>query len=76
MEFPGVSKKYSVDFPGVNSKRGVISKGNQEKIMWDFQGSWFLALEILRANTILWNIQERSFVSSGISRGKVKNEKF
>ena len=43
--------------------------------MWDFQGSWFLALEILRANTILWNIQERSFVSSGISRGKEKKKK-
>ena len=25
-----------------------ISGGDQEKIMWNFQGSWFLVLELLR----------------------------
>ena len=35
---------------------------------WNFQG-------LKGSNTILWNIQGLSFVLSGISRGKVKNEK-
>ena len=33
-------------------------------------------LKTKKSNTILWNIQGQSFVLSGISRGKVKNEKF
>ena len=41
MEFPGVLTKWQVDFPGVNFKQHVISRGDQEKIMWNFQGSWF-----------------------------------
>ena len=38
MEFPGEFKKKQVDFPGVNYQ---ISRGDQEKIMRNFQGSWF-----------------------------------
>ena len=34
-----------MDFSGVNYKRSGISKDDQEKIMWNFQGSLFLALE-------------------------------
>ena len=46
--------------------------------MWNFKGSLFLAFRISRgsSNTTLWNIQGLSFGLSGISRGKVKNEKF
>ena len=39
VEFPGVLKKYHVDFPGVNNKKNGISRGDREKIMWIFQGS-------------------------------------
>ena len=42
-----------------------ISGGVQEKIMWNFQGSWFLVLELLRDVRNL----------SGISRGKVNKQK-
>ena len=41
IEFSGVLRKYQVDFPGVNYKQHGISRGDQEKIMWNFQGSWF-----------------------------------
>ena len=43
--------------------------------MWNFQGSWFLALKFPRYLTILWHFQlgrEGGAVLSGISRGKVK----
>ena len=36
MEFPGVLKKKQVHFPGVNQKQCEISRGDQEKIMWNF----------------------------------------
>ena len=45
MEFPGVFKKKNVEIPGVNLKRSGISEDYQEKIMRNFHGSWFLALE-------------------------------
>ena len=41
MEFPGVSKKEHVKFPELTE----VFKGDQEKIVWKFQGTWFLALE-------------------------------
>ena len=55
VEFPGVTKKNHVEFPGVLVFSLGISKG---------------------CNTILENFQGWSFVLIGISRGKVKNEKF
>ena len=48
MEFPGESKKEHVEFPGFNEKQNGILKGDQEKIVWNFQGTWFLALEFSR----------------------------
>ena len=45
MEFPGVLKKQNVEIPRVN-KKGGISRSDQEKIVWNFHGSWFLALDI------------------------------
>ena len=41
MEFPGVSKKEHAKFPEVNKKQTGISKGDQEKIVWNFEGTWF-----------------------------------
>ena len=70
---------------GYGISRGIkeivrgISRGDQEKIIWNFHGSFFLALEFLRdlGNRIVWNIQALSFVLSGISRDHVKEyEKF
>ena len=67
---------------GYGISRGIreiakgISKGNQEKIMWNFKGFWWLGLGIPKeSNAILWNFQGWSFVLSGISRGKVKKLK-
>ena len=48
MKFPEVSKKQYVEFPGVNKKQSGISNGDQEEIMWNFQGSLFLVLEFPR----------------------------
>ena len=48
MEFPGVLKKDHVEIPGVKQKRSAISRGGQEKFMWNFNGSWFLAFEFPR----------------------------
>ena len=45
--FQGLSKEH-VEFPGANSKRSGISKHKQEKIMWNFQESLFLAFEFPR----------------------------
>ena len=39
MEFQGLSKKQNAEFTGV---------GDQEKIMWNLQGSWLLVLEFPR----------------------------
>ena len=36
MKFPGVIKKKQVHFPGVNQKQCDISRGDQEKVMWNF----------------------------------------
>ena len=38
VEFSGVLKKQQVDIPEVSHG---TSKGDQEKIMWNFQRSWF-----------------------------------
>ena len=35
-----------MEIPGVNQKRSGISMCDQEKIMWNFYGSWFSILEI------------------------------
>ena len=35
-----------MEIPGVNSKRRGISWGDHEKIVWNFDGFCFLALEI------------------------------
>ena len=48
MEFPGVLKKDHVEIPGVKQKRSAISRGGQEKFMWNFNGSWFLVFEFPR----------------------------
>ena len=50
---PG-SLRFSQEIPTTNYKitgtgtRSGISNGDQEKIVWNFQGSWFLALEFPR----------------------------
>ena len=36
MKFPGVIKKKQVHFPGVIQKQCDISRGDQEKVMWNF----------------------------------------
>ena len=58
--------------------RKTNCQGDQEKIMWDFQGFLFLALEFpskgSKHNFVEY--QGLSCVLSGISRGKVKNKKF
>ena len=59
IEFPGVSKQR---IPVVNLKRSWISLGKEEIIMWNFKGSWFLALEFTRDLTLFY----------GIPRGKLK----
>ena len=41
MEFPWVLKKQQVEYPGVVSKNNMefpVACGDQEKIMWNFQG--------------------------------------
>ena len=35
----------------VNKKEVEFSGGDQEKIMWNFHGSWFLTLEIPKGAT-------------------------
>ena len=60
----------------VNQKRSGISRGDQEKSC-EFPGVLVFSLGISKGcNTILQNFQAWSFVLIGISRGKVKNEKF
>ena len=46
MEFPGVLNEQNVEIPGVNTKRSGIYWGNPEEIMWNFHGSWLMALGI------------------------------
>ena len=55
MEFPGVSKKWHVEFPGMNQRRNGISKGDRKNNV-QFLGVLVFGLEISkRSNTILWN---------------------
>ena len=72
MDFLGISKKEHVEFLQGFIKTKQISKGDQEKIMWNFQGSSFFLGISKGSNTILWNFQRWSFVLSGISVSKVK----
>ena len=73
--FQGYQRNSMWNFQGLIKSKMEFPKGDQEKIMWKFQGSVF-GLGISKgSNTILWNIQGLSFVLSGISRGKVKNWK-
>ena len=55
------------DFLGLTKNDVEFPQGNQEKIMWNFQGSLFLALP--------WIPGWLSLVLSGIFRGKVKKWK-
>ena len=34
-----------MEIPRVNYKRSGITRDDQEKMMWNFQESWFLAVE-------------------------------
>ena len=58
--------KNEVEFARVTKKKcGISSRG---LCFWPwYKAQW--------ANTILWNIQELSFVLSGVSRGKLKKWK-
>ena len=60
MEFTGVLKNQQVEFPEVNEKQHIISSGDREKTMWNFQESWFQALKFPRG--------VKQFC--GVSRGK------
>ena len=53
MEILWVWKKKHMEIPGVNQnqKRSEVSRGDQEKIMWNFHGSWYLAMELPRGVT-------------------------
>ena len=53
-------EKKNVEIPGVNKKWDELSRGDQEKIIWNFQKSWFLALEIPMSVT----------QACGVSRGE------
>ena len=64
-----------MEFPGVNWKQSAISKGDQEKIMWNFQGSLFLALEFPRDLTQFCGIS-RHWALCCLEFPEVKNEKF
>ena len=51
IEFPGVSKKWHMEFKVANENESGISKGDQEIIIWNFQESLFLELEFIRVLT-------------------------
>ena len=51
MEFPWVLKKQNVEIPGINKKRSGISRGDQEKIMWNCP-AWVLVFVL--GNDIAW----------------------
>ena len=53
MEISWVWKKKHMEIPGINQnqKRSEVSRGDQEKIMRNFHGSWFLAMELPRSVT-------------------------
>ena len=75
MEFPGVSKKYRLKFLGVNQKRSGISNGDEEKTMWNFQGSLYLTLEFPRDLTKIC-ASSGDGVLLDFSEVKQKNETF
>ena len=67
----GVEKK-NLETPGVNKKRSGISRHDQEKNNVEFP--WVLVFDLGNSNgcdMIWWNFQGRSFILSGISKGKV-----
>ena len=52
IEWPlGVLKKEYAESTGINQKRSGISRGIQEKIIWNFYGSCFFTLDFLRGVT-------------------------
>ena len=51
-----------------------FKRGDQEKIMWNFYGSWLLALEIPMGETQFCGISEKKR-QFGISKGKVTDLK-
>ena len=58
------SLRKNVEIPGVDQKRSGNSRGIQEKLMWNFHGSWFLTLEFPRAATQICRISRgKSFFS-------------
>ena len=74
MEFPGVLKKNHVEFLEINSKRSRISRGDQEKIMRNSQGSWILALEFPMAVTQFGRISRgEALFRLEFSKGKITN---
>ena len=67
----GVEKK-NLETPGVNKKRSGISRHDQEKNNVEFP--WVLVFDLGNSNgcdMIWWNFHGRSFILSGISKGKV-----
>ena len=73
--FQGYQRNSMWNFQGLIKNKMEFPKGDQEKIMWKFQGSVFSLGISKGSNTILWNIQALRFVLSGISMGKVKKWK-
>ena len=62
MEFPGVLKKKRGNSRG--QKRSGNSSGIQEKLMWNFRGSWFFTLEFPRVVAQICRISRgKSFFS-------------
>ena len=53
MEFPWILKEEYVE---VNRKRSWISRGIQQKLMWNFHASWFLTLKFPMGVTQFWRI--------------------
>ena len=58
MKLSGVLKKEHVEILGVNLKRSEISRGVQEKLMWNFHGFWFLTLEFAAGVQVSHNFVE------------------
>ena len=52
-KFHGYGRESIWKFQGsIKIKKEVkVSRGDQEKIMWNFHGSWFLAMELPRGVT-------------------------
>ena len=72
--FKGYWKNRIWKFQGSTKKKKGISRDDQENIMRNFHGSWFMVFGIFKwCNTILWNFQGWSFVLSGSSKAKATN---